>query len=64
MHWQEFKRVETSRVSKNPDSTDTSPLDVCDDTFKACLLELKKHYFPKDSTRLQKAYLRNHIQKP
>jgi hypothetical protein len=64
MHWQEFKRVETTRVSKNPDGTDTSPLGVCDDTFKACLQELKKHYFPKNSARLQKAYLRNHIRKP
>eukprot|EP00957_Ditylum_brightwellii_P100355 7649860-Ditylum_brightwellii.AAC.1 len=32
--------------------------------FKACLQELKKHYFPKNSTRLQKAYLHNHIRKP
>eukprot|EP00957_Ditylum_brightwellii_P176662 13455693-Ditylum_brightwellii.AAC.1 len=32
--------------------------------FKACLQELKKHYFPKNSARLQKAYLYNHIRKP
>eukprot|EP00957_Ditylum_brightwellii_P101993 7773789-Ditylum_brightwellii.AAC.1 len=25
---------------------------------------IKKHYFPKNSARLQKAYLRNHIWKP
>eukprot|EP00957_Ditylum_brightwellii_P128026 9764196-Ditylum_brightwellii.AAC.1 len=25
MHWQEFKRVETSLTLKNPDSTDTAP---------------------------------------
>eukprot|EP00957_Ditylum_brightwellii_P129551 9881631-Ditylum_brightwellii.AAC.1 len=25
MHWQEFKWVETSRTSKNPDSMDTDP---------------------------------------
>eukprot|EP00957_Ditylum_brightwellii_P012806 967789-Ditylum_brightwellii.AAC.1 len=63
MHWQEFKRVETSRTSKNPDGTDTSPKSVYDDTFKVCPQELKKHYFPKNSARLQKAYLRNHIRK-
>ena len=64
MHWQEFKRVEMPRVSKNLDGTDTSPLGVCEDTFKACLQELKKHYFPKNSARLQKTYLCNHIRKP
>eukprot|EP00957_Ditylum_brightwellii_P167313 12737099-Ditylum_brightwellii.AAC.1 len=37
---------------------------MCNDTFKACLQELKKHYFPKHSARLQKAYLCNHIWKP
>eukprot|EP00957_Ditylum_brightwellii_P082408 6265820-Ditylum_brightwellii.AAC.1 len=64
MHWQEFMRVETSHVSKNLDSTDAAPKGMCDDTFKACLQELKKHYFPKNSARLQKAYFRNHIRKP
>eukprot|EP00957_Ditylum_brightwellii_P185705 14138759-Ditylum_brightwellii.AAC.1 len=63
-HWQEFKRVEMSCTSKNPNSTDTAPLGACNDTFKACLQELKKHYFPKNSTRLQEAYLHNHIWKP
>eukprot|EP00957_Ditylum_brightwellii_P067642 5134412-Ditylum_brightwellii.AAC.1 len=33
-HWQKFKRVETSRTSKNPDGTDTSPEGMCDNTFK------------------------------
>eukprot|EP00957_Ditylum_brightwellii_P191390 14571724-Ditylum_brightwellii.AAC.1 len=64
MHWQKFKQVETSCASKNQDSTDTAPKGMCDDTFKACLQELKKHYFPKKLTRLQKAYLCNHIRKP
>eukprot|EP00957_Ditylum_brightwellii_P209995 15364460-Ditylum_brightwellii.AAC.1 len=64
MHWQEVKRVEMSRTSKNLDSTDTAPKGVCDNTFKACLQELKKHYFPKNSARLQKAYFHNHIWKP
>eukprot|EP00957_Ditylum_brightwellii_P096038 7316683-Ditylum_brightwellii.AAC.1 len=64
MHWQEFKRVETSHVLKNPDGMDTSVLGMCDNTFKACLQELKKHYIPKNSARLQKAYLCNHIWKP
>eukprot|EP00957_Ditylum_brightwellii_P203296 15334050-Ditylum_brightwellii.AAC.1 len=63
MHWQEFKWVETSRTSKNPDGTDTALTGMCDDTFKACFQELKKHYFPKRLARLQKAYLRNHIRK-
>eukprot|EP00957_Ditylum_brightwellii_P070405 5349642-Ditylum_brightwellii.AAC.1 len=56
--------METSRTSKNPDCTDTAPQGVCNDTFKACLQELKKHYFLKNSARLQKAYLCNHIRKP
>eukprot|EP00957_Ditylum_brightwellii_P208874 15359349-Ditylum_brightwellii.AAC.1 len=60
----EFKQVETSRTSKNPDGRDTDPKGVCDETFKVCLQELKKHYFPKDLARLQKAYLCNHIHKP
>eukprot|EP00957_Ditylum_brightwellii_P186887 14231681-Ditylum_brightwellii.AAC.1 len=64
MHWQEFKRVETSRTSKNTDGTDTDPKGMYDDMFKACLQELKKHYFLKNSARLQKAYLCNHIRKP
>eukprot|EP00957_Ditylum_brightwellii_P117257 8942614-Ditylum_brightwellii.AAC.1 len=64
MHWQEFKRLETSHVLKNPDGTDAAPKGMCDDTFKACLQELKKHYSPKNSARLQKAHLRNHIRKP
>eukprot|EP00957_Ditylum_brightwellii_P035861 2717796-Ditylum_brightwellii.AAC.1 len=53
-----------SRTSKIPDGTDTDPKGVCNDTFKACLQELKKHYFPKNLARLQKAYLCNYIQKP
>eukprot|EP00957_Ditylum_brightwellii_P005617 429721-Ditylum_brightwellii.AAC.1 len=53
-----------SCTSKNPDSTDTSPKGVCNDMFKACLQELKKRYFTKNSARLQKAYLCNHIRKP
>eukprot|EP00957_Ditylum_brightwellii_P048851 3706496-Ditylum_brightwellii.AAC.1 len=64
MHWQEFKRVDTSCTSKNLDGTDTAPKGVCNNTFKACLQESKKHYFPKNSVRLQKAYISNHIQKP
>eukprot|EP00957_Ditylum_brightwellii_P189317 14409597-Ditylum_brightwellii.AAC.1 len=52
-----------SRSSKNPDSTDTDLKGVCNDTFKACLQELKKHYFLKNSVRLQNAYLCNHIRK-
>eukprot|EP00957_Ditylum_brightwellii_P096707 7365378-Ditylum_brightwellii.AAC.1 len=64
MHWQEFVRVEISRTSKNPDGTDTALKSVCDNMFKACLQELKKHYFLKNLARLQKAYLCNHIQKP
>eukprot|EP00957_Ditylum_brightwellii_P113611 8662045-Ditylum_brightwellii.AAC.1 len=64
MHWQEFQWVETSRTSKNPDSTDMAPKGVCDDMFKACLQELQKHYFLKNLARLQKAYFCNHICKP
>eukprot|EP00957_Ditylum_brightwellii_P191914 14608956-Ditylum_brightwellii.AAC.1 len=56
-HWQEFKRVETTRVSKNPDGMGIAPNGLWDETFKSCLQELKKHYFPKNSARLQKAYL-------
>eukprot|EP00957_Ditylum_brightwellii_P160417 12212374-Ditylum_brightwellii.AAC.1 len=36
-HCQEFKRVETSRTSKNLDGTDMALKGVCDDMFKACL---------------------------
>eukprot|EP00957_Ditylum_brightwellii_P029845 2257901-Ditylum_brightwellii.AAC.1 len=32
--WQEFKRVETPRTSKNPDGMDTDLKGVCNDTFK------------------------------
>eukprot|EP00957_Ditylum_brightwellii_P209260 15361011-Ditylum_brightwellii.AAC.1 len=53
-----------SHILKNPDGTDAAPKGVCDDTFKVCLQELKNHYFPKNSARLQQAYLCNHIQKP
>eukprot|EP00957_Ditylum_brightwellii_P045954 3486162-Ditylum_brightwellii.AAC.1 len=55
MHWQEFKRVETSRASKNLDGTDTSPKGVCYDMFKACLQELKNitsQRIPPDCKRL------------
>eukprot|EP00957_Ditylum_brightwellii_P180842 13777543-Ditylum_brightwellii.AAC.1 len=34
-HWQEFKRVEMSRTSKNLDGTDTAPKGVWDDMFTA-----------------------------
>eukprot|EP00957_Ditylum_brightwellii_P091422 6961108-Ditylum_brightwellii.AAC.1 len=64
MHWQEFKRVETSHTSKNTDGTDTDLKGVCNDMFKVCLQELKKHYFPKNLARLRKACLCNHICKP
>eukprot|EP00957_Ditylum_brightwellii_P069861 5305342-Ditylum_brightwellii.AAC.1 len=43
---------------------DTDPKGMCNNTFKACLQELKKHCFPKNSARLQKAYLCNYVWKP
>eukprot|EP00957_Ditylum_brightwellii_P078787 5990731-Ditylum_brightwellii.AAC.1 len=48
-HWMEFKRVETMRVSRNLDRTDKPAKGICKDTYKVCLQELKKHYFPKNS---------------
>ena len=41
MHWQEFKRVETSRTSKNPDGTDTSPKGMCQQLIHIRILHLK-----------------------
>eukprot|EP00957_Ditylum_brightwellii_P101826 7760586-Ditylum_brightwellii.AAC.1 len=63
-HWLEFKQVEVVRMRKNSDSTDTPPLGMCNPTFAICLQELKKHYFLKNLSRLQKAYLQNDIKKP
>eukprot|EP00957_Ditylum_brightwellii_P081899 6229368-Ditylum_brightwellii.AAC.1 len=60
-HWMEFKHVETTCVSKSLGKTDKPVKGICKDTYKACLQELEKHYFPKNSARLQKAYLCNHL---
>eukprot|EP00957_Ditylum_brightwellii_P056767 4302207-Ditylum_brightwellii.AAC.1 len=59
-HWMEFKHVENMHFSKNSDRMDKPAKGICKDTYKVCLQELKKHYFPKNSTWLQKAYLHNH----
>eukprot|EP00957_Ditylum_brightwellii_P148706 11321838-Ditylum_brightwellii.AAC.1 len=32
-HWLEFKRVEITLMSKNPDGTDMHPLGMCNLTF-------------------------------
>eukprot|EP00957_Ditylum_brightwellii_P024515 1850447-Ditylum_brightwellii.AAC.1 len=42
---------------------DVPPKGVCPDIFRACLQELKKHYFPKNLACHQKAYLRNYAKK-
>eukprot|EP00957_Ditylum_brightwellii_P150500 11460392-Ditylum_brightwellii.AAC.1 len=63
-HWLEFKRVEVVHTSKHSDGLDTVPLRMCNPTFVICFQELKKHYFPKNTSRLQKAYLCNYIKKP
>eukprot|EP00957_Ditylum_brightwellii_P165817 12624513-Ditylum_brightwellii.AAC.1 len=47
-HWMEFKRVETTHVSKNLDRTDAPPEGICPDTSTVCLQELKKYYFLKN----------------
>eukprot|EP00957_Ditylum_brightwellii_P104373 7949129-Ditylum_brightwellii.AAC.1 len=48
-HWIEFKRVEDMHVSKNLDRMDAPAKGICKDTYKVCLQEPKKHYFPKNS---------------
>eukprot|EP00957_Ditylum_brightwellii_P168754 12844546-Ditylum_brightwellii.AAC.1 len=61
------KSVDTAEVactSKNSDGSDTVPLGMCNPTFTIFLQELKKHYFLKNVSHLQKAYLCNHIKKP
>eukprot|EP00957_Ditylum_brightwellii_P012192 921029-Ditylum_brightwellii.AAC.1 len=63
-HWLKFNRVEVAMTSKNPDGLDTVPLGMCNPTFAICLQDLKKHYFPKNTSHLQKAYLCNYIKKP
>eukprot|EP00957_Ditylum_brightwellii_P023925 1803652-Ditylum_brightwellii.AAC.1 len=60
-HWLEFKQVETMHTNKNLDRTGTVPLGMSMETFKLCMQEFKKHYFPKNLAWLQKAYLYNHI---
>eukprot|EP00957_Ditylum_brightwellii_P208462 15357574-Ditylum_brightwellii.AAC.1 len=62
-HWLKFKGVEVACMSKNPDSLDTVLLGMCNPTFAICPQELKKHYFPKNASHLQKAYLCNYIRK-
>eukprot|EP00957_Ditylum_brightwellii_P148901 11337235-Ditylum_brightwellii.AAC.1 len=62
--WMEFKCVETTCISKRLDGIDTPAKGICKDTYKVCLQGLKKHYFPNNSARLQKAYLHDHIKKP
>eukprot|EP00957_Ditylum_brightwellii_P000502 38771-Ditylum_brightwellii.AAC.1 len=63
-HWLKFKWVEVARKSKNPNSSDTVLLGMCNPTFAIFLQDLKKNYFPKNAPQLQKAYLCNHIKKP
>eukprot|EP00957_Ditylum_brightwellii_P185920 14154406-Ditylum_brightwellii.AAC.1 len=63
-HWMRSKYIETTHISKNSDGTDAPAKGICKDAYKVCLKELNKHYFPKNSVQLQKAYLRNHIKKP
>eukprot|EP00957_Ditylum_brightwellii_P060339 4582114-Ditylum_brightwellii.AAC.1 len=62
-HWLKIKRVKVVCTSKNPDGLDTVPLGMCNPTFAICLQQLKKHYFPKNTSSLQKAYLCNYIRK-
>eukprot|EP00957_Ditylum_brightwellii_P013652 1029107-Ditylum_brightwellii.AAC.2 len=62
-HWLKFKQIEVVRTSKYPDGLGTAPLGMCNPTFAICLQELKKHYFLKNSSHLQKAYLCSHIKK-
>eukprot|EP00957_Ditylum_brightwellii_P109268 8334679-Ditylum_brightwellii.AAC.1 len=63
-HWMEFKCVETTYITKKPDGTYKPTKYICDNTFKVCLQELKRHYFPKNLAWIQKAYLHNRIKKP
>eukprot|EP00957_Ditylum_brightwellii_P146626 11162153-Ditylum_brightwellii.AAC.1 len=62
--WMELKCVETTCISKKLVRMDKPARGICKDTYKMCLQELKKHYFPKNSALLQKAYLRSHVKKP
>eukprot|EP00957_Ditylum_brightwellii_P059493 4516935-Ditylum_brightwellii.AAC.1 len=64
MHWLEFKQVDTVRTSNNLDGSDMPPLDMSNPTFRICLQDLKKHYFPKNLAYLQKDYLCSHAEKP
>eukprot|EP00957_Ditylum_brightwellii_P165175 12576155-Ditylum_brightwellii.AAC.1 len=57
MPWLEFKQVEVVRMSKKTDGLDKALLGMCDPTFTMCLQKLKMHYFPKNLSCLQKAYL-------
>eukprot|EP00957_Ditylum_brightwellii_P143199 10910978-Ditylum_brightwellii.AAC.1 len=63
-HWLKFKWVEVAMMSKNPNGLNTVPLEICNPTFAIYLQDLKKHYFSKNASRLQKSYLLNHIKKP
>eukprot|EP00957_Ditylum_brightwellii_P021023 1584469-Ditylum_brightwellii.AAC.1 len=63
-NWMEYKYVETTPMSKNPDGTDTAPKGISPETFKICIQELKHHYFLKNLAHLQKAHLCNHAKKP
>eukprot|EP00957_Ditylum_brightwellii_P155172 11812648-Ditylum_brightwellii.AAC.1 len=49
-HWLDFKWVEVVRTSKTPNGLDMAPLGMCNPTFAICLQELKKHYFPKNTS--------------
>eukprot|EP00957_Ditylum_brightwellii_P125401 9558064-Ditylum_brightwellii.AAC.1 len=60
----EFKHVEIMCVNKRLDEMDKPAKGIYKDTYKVCLQELKKHYFPKNSAQLQNAYLCNHVKKP
>eukprot|EP00957_Ditylum_brightwellii_P210298 15364807-Ditylum_brightwellii.AAC.1 len=63
-HWQEFKCIKIAQIPKSPDRTDNMDPGISMDTYKVCLGLLKKQYFPKNTARLQKNYLCNHIKKP
>eukprot|EP00957_Ditylum_brightwellii_P136228 10389367-Ditylum_brightwellii.AAC.1 len=56
--------VKVAHTSKNSDGLDTVLLGMCNSTFAICLQELKKHYFLKNASCLQKIYLCNYIKKP
>eukprot|EP00957_Ditylum_brightwellii_P148556 11311658-Ditylum_brightwellii.AAC.1 len=56
--------VEVACTSKKSDNLDNASLGMCNPSFAICLQDLKKHYFPKNTSCLQKVYFCNYIKKP